>query len=118
MTVPDIPTCIQLMDEYAMLTNIRHHSLVVAKVADALLTGLADESGRAPLANEKLVIAGALLHDIAKTPCLNSGCDHAARGAEICLRNGYPEVAQIVKEHVILAKHDPARYKNGLFTAG
>ena len=118
MTVPKLAICIQLMDEYEMLTNIRHHSLVVAKVADALLTGLADESGRAPLADEKLVIAGALLHDIAKTPCLDNGCDHAALGAEICLRHGYPEVAQIVKEHVILGEHDPARYKNGLFTAG
>lgn len=118
MTIPDITTCIRLMDEYAMLANIRHHSLVVARVADALLTGLQDESGRASLANDKLVITGALLHDIAKTPCLDSGCDHAARGAEICLQHGYPEVAQIVKEHVILAGHDPARYQNGLFTAG
>jgi len=118
MTVPNLATCIRLMDEYEMLTNIRHHSLVVAKVADALLTGLADESGPAPLADEKLVIAGALLHDIAKTPCLDNGCDHAAQGAEICLRHGYPEIARIVKEHVILAEHDPDRYKNGLFTAG
>ncbi len=118
MTVPDLATCIRLMDEYEMLDNIRHHSLVVARVADALLCGLADESGPARLADEKQVIAGALLHDIAKTPCLKSGCDHAALGAEICLQHGYPDIARIVGEHVILSGHDPERYKNGMFTAG
>ncbi len=117
MTVPDLATCIRLMDEYEMLDNIRHHSLVVARVADALLCGLADESGPARLADEKQVIAGALLHDIAKTPCLKSGCDHAALGAEICLQHGYPDIARIVEEHVILSGHDPERYKNGMFTA-
>ncbi len=118
MAVPDIATCIRLMDTYKMLNNIRHHSLVVARVADALLTGLQDESDLAPIADQKHVIAGALLHDIAKTPCLESGCDHAAYGAEICLQHGYPDIARIVGEHVIMAKYDPARYKNGLFTAG
>ena len=118
MTVPDLATCIRLMDEYKMLDNIRHHSLVVARVADALLCGLADESGPAPPADERQVIAGALLHDIAKTPCLESGCDHAARGAEICRQHGYPDIARIVEEHVILGEHDPERYKNGIFTAG
>ncbi len=118
MATPDIATCIRLMDEYRMLDNIRHHSLVVARVADALITGLEDESGLAPAADRKLVIAGSLLHDIAKTPCLQDRCDHAVRGAEICARHGYPTVARIVKEHVILAEHDVSRYKNGLFTAG
>ncbi len=118
MVVPDIATCIRLMDTYEMLDNIRHHSLIVARVADALLTGLQDETGSAPAADRKLVIAGSLLHDIAKTPCLKDNCDHAARGAEICTRHGYPSVARIVGEHVILAEHDANRYKNGLFTAG
>jgi len=62
-------------------------------------------------------VAGALLHDIAKTPCLADGCDHAEAGAEICRLHGYPGIARIVAEHVILQGHDPQRYRRGLFTA-
>ncbi len=118
MVVPDIAACVHLMDEYGMLDNIRHHSLVVARVADALVTGL--DNGKKPGSSisRKLVIAGALLHDIAKTPCLDGQCNHAAKGAEICSRHGYPDIARIVAEHVILSEYDPVRYKKGLFTAG
>jgi putative nucleotidyltransferase with HDIG domain len=104
------------MDEYRMLTNIRHHSLVVAQVADALLSGLKEGLPTAPLLDRRLTIAGALLHDIAKTPCLDEGCDHADLGGQICEEHGFAEVGAIVREHVILAEHDPQRYGNGLFT--
>ncbi len=100
-----------------MLNNIRHHSLVVAQLADQLLNGLADNTTQLPLPERNLVVAGALLHDIAKTPCLNGSCDHAAVGAEICLQHGYPEVAEIVGEHVILQDYAPTRYATGHFTA-
>jgi len=112
---PGINGCIQLMDEYQMLTNIRHHSLVVAQVADVLFSGLEDGTQVTSRLNRQLVITGALLHDIAKTPCLEEGCDHAALGGQICEEHGYPEVGAIVREHVILKDHDPARYRNGLF---
>ncbi|HHD64792.1 MAG TPA: phosphohydrolase, partial [Desulfobulbaceae bacterium] len=49
MTIPDTVTCIRLMDEYKMLNNIRHHSLVVARVADTLVAGLENESGSTPV---------------------------------------------------------------------
>jgi putative nucleotidyltransferase with HDIG domain len=104
------------MYEYRMLTNIRHHSLVVAEVADALLSGLKEGFPEAPPLDRRLTIAGALLHDIAKTPCLDEACDHAVLGGQICEKHGYPEVGAIVREHVILADHDPVRYLNGLFT--
>ena len=114
--IPTIDDCIQLMNEYRMLTNIRHHSLVVALVADTLHSGLAQNCREGSLPDRGLVIAGALLHDIAKTPCLEETCDHAAFGGQICERHGYPEIGTIVREHVILKDHDPERYKNGLFT--
>jgi putative nucleotidyltransferase with HDIG domain len=119
MSIPDIATCVRLMDQYRMLDNIRHHSIVVARVADVLFSGLQNKSGLSPVVDvdRRLIIAGSLLHDIAKTPCLDGSCDHAAFGAEICERHGYLEIAGIVKEHVILREHDPVRYENGLFTA-
>jgi uncharacterized protein len=106
------------MDEYAMLDNIRVHSLMVARVASVLLQGLADSPKvHATVPSKNLVLAGALLHDIAKTPCLRNRCDHAEHGREICLKLGYPEVAEVVREHVILCEFSLIRYNKGIFLA-
>ncbi len=73
-------------------------------------------SGRnLPAENE--VIAGALLHDIAKTPCLKSGCNHAREGQRICVELGHPEIGIIVAEHVILEDFASKRYRQGIFNA-
>lgn len=106
------------MDEYGMLDNIRAHSQVVARVSHVLLKALADSSNKnTPLPPEDLVLAGALLHDIAKTPCLEKQCDHARHGRDICLQLGFPEIAEIVQEHVILTDFSPSRYETGHFLA-
>ena len=106
------------MDEYAMLDNIRAHSLMVARVASFLHQSLSDSPEiNGTLASKKLIVAGALLHDIAKTPCLESHCDHAKQGRDICLKHGYTEVAEVVREHVILTEFSHTRYKNGIFLA-
>lgn len=101
-----------------MLPNIRRHSVIVARVARQIVHGL-KEAGPAPDAvpDPGLIQAGALLHDIAKTPCLRNGCDHARTGGEICRGLGYPEVAEIVEEHVLLRDHDAERYGRGFFSA-
>ncbi len=106
------------MEEYAMLPNIRRHSIVVAQVGLQLVSGLRENQVPGDsIPDESLIIAGALLHDIAKTPCLKDGCDHAKVGAEICHSLGYPEIACIVGEHVLLQGHDPHRYSRGVFSA-
>lgn len=114
---PSLAECVQLMEQYGMLANIRHHSLVVARLADLLLAGLCAFTPERPQVNRNLVIAGALLHDIAKTPCLNSACDHAQIGADICREHQFPEIAAIVEEHVLLQHYDPNQYTQGHFTA-
>jgi len=98
--IPGLHECLLLMEQYGMLSNIRRHSLVVARLAIQLLEGLCAMQPNNPQAAKELVLAGALLHDIAKTPCLHSRCDHAQVGAEICHKEGYPEVAAIVAQHV------------------
>lgn len=100
-----------------MLANIRHHSLVVARLAEQIRAGLCAVVPDRPQADRHLVISGALLHDIAKTPCLGTTCDHAKAGAEICRRQGYPAIAAIVEQHVLLRDFDPDRYAAGHFTA-
>ncbi|OQX13201.1 MAG: hypothetical protein BWK76_16550 [Desulfobulbaceae bacterium A2] len=117
--IPDTDECLRLMTQYGMLANIRRHSLMVAAVAERLVAGLA---GRAELVPERyapaLVHAGALLHDIAKTPCLSRECQHSVLGGAICRELGYDEVAEIVEEHVVLRRHEPQRFCRGIFTAG
>ena len=106
------------MEDYAMLPNIKRHSVVVAQVALQLIDGFAENEIRPSFVPDRnLILAGALLHDIAKTPCLKNGCDHAREGAEICLQLGFPEIASIVEEHVVLNDHDAARRNQGMFNA-
>lgn len=117
MLVPSLYECICLMEEHGMLANIRCHSLVVARIADLLALRLAGRVKDHALPSRELCVSGALLHDIAKTPCLDGGCDHALEGGAICRKLGYPQVAEIVEEHVILKEFTPERYRQGIFSA-
>jgi len=116
--VPSLNQCLDFIERYEMLDNIRAHSFKVARVAELLMNGLV-EAGRspAPLPSRELVTAGALLHDIAKTKCLNGKCRHDDLGQEICTTLGFPEIGEIVKEHVILKEFRTEMYKKGLFNA-
>jgi len=105
------------MEEHGMLPNIRQHSLVVGRIADLLAELLQEKGGKTPSPNRQLCVIGALLHDIAKTPCLSSGCDHARKGAEVCRRLGYPELAEIVEQHVVLKDFSLQRCGQGIFSA-
>ncbi len=120
MTVP-IPTvnqCLDYIDRYKMLDNIRAHSFKVARVAEVLIDGLAKkEQEILSLPPRELVITGALLHDIAKTECLNGDCHHAVRGQQICTELGFPEIGEIVLEHVILKDFTEKLYQQGIFGA-
>ena len=115
--IPGLDDCIRLFDAHGMLDNIRHHSLVVAELSARIARGLAEKTPDRPQPDLKLVMAGALLHDIAKTPCLYGRCDHARVGAAICLDAGWPEVAEIVGQHVYLQPFDTPRYEAGVFFA-
>ena len=97
--IPSADKCFELMERYGMLDHIRAHSVAVEKIARIIAQGLRDAGVAISLEKVK---AGALLHDIAKTLCLNSATDHAALGKEICLQHHMQEIAGIVGEHVRL----------------
>ena len=106
---PDIPTptdCLDLMTAYGMLPNIREHSLTVAAVARWLGQALHDAG---VILDLELIEAGALLHDLGKTACLGTDRNHADWGARLVEDLGLPEVAAIVREHVVLAPAPPPR---------
>jgi hypothetical protein len=87
------------MDKYFMPSHIRAHSLLVARIAMLIASHL-DAQG-IEISIEKSV-SGALMHDIAKFPCIASHEDHCMKGKEICEIEGFHEIADIVNEHVIL----------------
>ena len=91
------------MEKYQMLDNIKAHSLVVANVAHLIARSLLKAG---ILISLEKVIAGALLHDIGKTPSLKSGHDHSEIGRQICLENNLEEIADIVGEHVRLKNYE------------
>lgn len=114
--IPSIGQCLEFHNRYEMLDNIRAHSLVVARVAESLVNSL-QRTGKTkgPLPNLEEVIAGALLHDIAKTLCIKTDCRHAEIGRQICLELGYPEISEIVAEHVVLKNFTADLYNQGIF---
>ncbi len=114
-SIPSISKCLSLMDEHAMLENIKAHSLVVASVARTIMNGF--HLSREHLPSMDVVIAGALLHDIAKTRCIAENCNHAEVGREMCVSQGYIEIGDIVREHVILYSFSKERYREAQFSA-
>ena len=97
--IPSREECLALMADQGMLPNIRGHSLQVARVARVLAVHLPSFNPPLDLA---LLEAGALLHDIAKTECLKTKKKHTDVGAAFLEARGYPEVAEIVAQHVNL----------------
>jgi len=102
--IPSVNDCLDLMEQYHMLPNIKDHSFVVARVAEIMTTGLISAGHDLSL---ETVIAGALLHDIGKTACLDNDDDHAAKGVEICLSHNLEPIADIVAQHVVLKNYFP-----------
>jgi len=100
--IPSIKECYRYMDKYHMLTHIKAHSVVVARVARMIARGLREVN---PDLSVSKTTVGALLHDIGKTPSINSGGDHAEIGKRICMENGFDEIAPIVAEHVDLKNY-------------
>lgn len=116
--IPSVMQCTDFFDQYEMLDNIRAHSILVARLAGTLVDGL-ERAGKSPgpLPNREETIAGALLHDIAKTLCIKTGCHHAEVGRQICVNLGYPKIGEIVAEHVVLRHFYADFYQRGVFGA-
>ncbi len=91
------------MEQYNMLPNILRHSIQVKNVAVAIVSNLADPT----IVDKELVIAGALLHDIAKTRTIERNeMRHDLIGGTMLREMGYDTIAPIVESHVIMKNCD------------
>ena len=103
-TSPSTVTCKRLLAAHDVPTHIRRHSVQVARVARTIAEALHE---RGESIDVGLIEAAALLHDIAKAPCLESRLDHATEGGRVLRELGLDAVAAIVERHVRLGDWDP-----------
>ena len=87
--IPSIEECYLFMDRYRMLTHIKAHSIVVARIARMIARGLRDVN---PDISVSKTTAGALLHDIGKIDVAYN---------EILRQKGplTPEQRQLIRDH-------------------
>lgn len=89
--VPDDEDCLDIWNHYGTPEDVRRHCRAVCRQAENLAERLASSGQRVDLG---LVRSGALLHDVARAKK-----DHAAKGADVLRREGYPKVAEVIRRH-------------------
>ncbi len=99
MKWPDRETCLTILGQNKVPDHIRLHCLRVAQVAWVLAKAL-NENGLS--LNHRLVFASSLLHDITKMEAITNGQDHAMTGCRLLEALGYPEVGDLIRQHVYL----------------
>ena len=95
---PNRTTCLQMMDNYDMLPNIKDHSILVADLASIIGCELNKNGSELDL---DLIEAAALLHDITKTESIKTGENHCKSGGKLLRNLGYQRISEIVEQHVL-----------------
>lgn len=99
--IPSKKECFGILKRFNVPDNIIAHSVKVKELSVGIAEKLA---GKGEKINMKLLIAGALLHDISKMDCIKADVDrsHGDHGYERLLGLGLSEeVANISKKHML-----------------
>lgn len=89
--IPSDRECIRLLWDAGCKKRVVVHCATVRAVAEAIAEGI-------PEADMRLVVAGALLHDIGRS--VTHGIQHGPLGAHMLEERGYPDdLVQIVRRH-------------------
>jgi len=99
MNIPSKKVCFQHMCRMQMLENIVAHSIQVCRVGMCLVDYIKLQGSQI---NGQLVQAAALLHDITKTRSFETEENHALTGGQVLTDFGYPQVGDLVRQHVYL----------------
>ncbi len=98
--IPGEEWCIALLKRYETPEHIILHSKKVWEVGRLLGSELIKKNLGVDM---DLIRASCLLHDVGKYPCILDGTGyHDVRGEQILEQEGFPRVARIVVQHVIL----------------
>ena len=97
--IPTKVQCYQMISKMKMMDHIVVHSLQVCRVATFLTEHLNKQHYRL---NFDLIQSAALLHDITKTRSFKTREDHALTGGKYLSDHGYPEVGDLIRQHVKL----------------
>ena len=100
--IPSVTQCYHLMFDMEMMDHIVAHSIQVSRVATLIADSLNEKGAKL---DRGLVQASALLHDITKTRSFQTEEIHALTGAELLNDSGYPDVGNIVGQHVRLDEY-------------
>ncbi|HCY88179.1 MAG TPA: metal-dependent phosphohydrolase [Desulfobacteraceae bacterium] len=101
MNLPSDRECFKIIRKMKMMDHIIDHSVMVSNVAVCLGGHLKQST---PGLNLDLVRTAALLHDITKTRSFETGEMHSETGGGLAVSLGYPEIGDIIRQHVILDK--------------
>ena len=101
MAVPDYEECCALLGLQRTDASVIQHGKAVAAVAFRLASLLNQTGGQL---NLKMVMAGGLLHDLAK-----GSTHHALRGARRIAGWGFPALSAVVAAHMELPEQDDER---------
>ena len=99
MQFPTKDQCYRMISDMGMMDHIVVHSLQVCRVATFLTRQLIEHDYRL---NFELIQSAALLHDITKTRSFKTREDHAQTGGEYLADCGYPEIGELIRQHVKL----------------
>ncbi len=102
--IPGLEEAYRLLHEEGVLPHIVRHCEKVALVAVFLGRELRRVGEPVNLA---LVCAGGLLHDLTKHHSLRTGENHAESARRKLLELGWPEVAEVVGNHIFLKPGPP-----------
>ena len=94
-----------MMCEMKMMDHIVVHSLQVCRVAAFLTDHLNKHQYQL---NYDQIRSAALLHDITKTRSFKTREDHALTGGNYLGELGYPEIGDLIRQHVKLDKYSVA----------
>ena len=99
MLVPTRAWSFNLMRRKTMPLHIFRHSMTVRQVAVIIGYTMRQQGHEI---NMPLVDRAAILHDICKMDSIREGGDHALQGQQLLAESGYPELGDIVGQHVRL----------------
>ncbi|MFB0562033.1 MAG: HDIG domain-containing metalloprotein [Candidatus Lokiarchaeia archaeon] len=101
--IPSKKRCLEILKTYNVPRNIVNHSMVVSRLAVFLARELNKKGFNLDI---NKIEAAALLHDIKKMDGLIKGTSHAHEGWRLLRKIGYSNIADIVKQHVVLEEND------------